>query len=179
MELEKETALVETILFLESEPVTEKQISNIAQLSEEVVRHCIENLSEKYKAENSGIELAVITGGWSLVPKKEFWGVLSERYGEKNSGRLSKSALETLSIIAYKQPTTRSEIEQIRGVGVDNMIRLLVERNFIKEVGRSDAPGKPVQFGTTKDFLKFFHLNSIADLPKLDEDEEQRFELAR
>ena len=59
------------------------------------------------------------------------------------------------------------------------MIRLLVERNFIKEVGRSDAPGKPIQFGTTKDFLKFFHLNSIADLPKLDEDEEQRFELAR
>ena len=179
MELEKETALVETVLFLESEPVTEKQISNIAQISEDVVKICIENLKEKYSSEVSGIELAMITGGWTLVPKSEFWDVLRERYGEKNSGRLSKSALETLSIIAYSQPVTRGEIEKIRGVSADNMIRLLVERNLIKEVGRKDVPGKPIQFGTTKEFLKFFHLNSIAELPKLDEDEEQRFELAR
>lgn len=179
MELEKETALVETILFLESEPATEKALSNISRLSEEVVRQCIENLKEKYLAENSGIELTMITGGWSLVPKQEFWEVLRERYGEKNSGRLSRSAMETLSIIAYSQPVTRGEIESIRGVSADNMIRLLLERNLIKEVGRKDVPGKPVQFGTTKEFLKFFHLNSIADLPKLDEDEEQRFELAR
>ncbi len=179
MELEKETALVETILFLESEPIAEKQISNIAQLSEEVVGHCIENLKEKYAQESSGLELAMITGGWCLVPKSEFWDVLREKYGEKNSGRLSKSALETLSIIAYSQPITRSEIEQIRGVSADNMIRLLIERNLIKEVGRKEVPGKPVQFGTTKEFLKFFHLNSISELPKLDEDEEQRFELAR
>lgn len=179
MELQKESALVETVLFLESEPVTEKQISNIVQLSEEVVGKCIENLQEKYSLENSGIELAKITGGWSLVPKQEFWSSLRERYGEKNVGRLSRSAMETLSIIAYSQPITRNEIEQIRGVSADNMIRLLVERNFIKEVGRKDVPGKPVQFGTTKEFLKFFRLNSIAELPKLDEEEEQRFELAR
>lgn len=179
MELEKETALVETILFLESEPATEKALSNISRLSEEVVRQCIEKLKKKYLAENSGIELTMITGGWSLVPKQEFWEVLRERYGEKNSGRLSRSAMETLSIIAYSQPVTRGEIESIRGVSADNMIRLLLERNLIKEVGRKDVPGKPVQFGTTKEFLKFFHLNSIADLPKLDEDEEQRFELAR
>lgn len=179
MELEKETALVETILFLESEPMTEKSLSNIAQLSEDVVKICVENLKEKYSADNSGIELMMITGGWVIVPKGEFWELLRERYGEKSSGRLSKSALETLSIIAYKQPITRSEIEQIRGVSADNMIRLLVERSFIKEVGRKDVPGKPIQFGTTKEFLKFFHLNSIADLPHLDEDEETRFELAR
>src|SRR5574344_1666212 len=111
MELEKETALVETILFLESEPATEKALSNISRLSEEVVRQCIEKLKEKYLAENSGIELTMITGGWSLVPKQEFWEVLRERYGEKNSGRLSRSAMETLSIIAYSQPITRSEIE--------------------------------------------------------------------
>lgn len=179
MELKKETALVETVLFLESEPITEKQISSIVQLSEEVVEKCIQMLQEKYSAENSGIELAMITGGWSLVPKQEFWAGLRERYGEKNAGRLSRSAMETLSIIAYSQPITRTEIEQIRGVSADNMIRLLVERNLIKEVGRKDVPGKPVQFGTTKEFLKFFRLNSIAELPKLDEEEEQRFELAR
>ena len=179
MELKKETALVETILFLESEPVTEKSISTISQLSIEVVQKCIENLKEKYNDEATGIELAMITGGLTLVPKAVYWEQLKERYGEKNSGKLSKSAIETLSIIAYSQPVTRGEIESIRGVSADNMIRLLLDRNLIKEVGRKDVPGRPIQFGTTKEFLKFFHLNSIADLPKLDENEEERFELAR
>ena len=179
MEFEKETALCETVLFLESEPVSEKQIASISLLSEEVVKKCLEILTEKYKKNDSGIELAMIAGGWVLTPKQKFWAVLKEKYGEKNSGRLSKSALETLSIIAYSQPITRGEIEKIRGVSADNMIRILLDRNFIKEVGRKDVPGRPIQFGTTKEFLKFFHLNSISELPRLDENEEQRFELAR
>ena len=87
--------------------------------------------------------------------------------------------LETLSIIAYKQPITRAEIEAIRGVPPENMIRLLQERQLVKEVGRKDAPGRPCQFGTTKEFLKFFNLNSISELPALDEKESERFELAR
>lgn len=179
MEFNKETALIETILFLESEPVPEKTLASKAQLSEEVVEKCIENLKEKYAAEDSGLELSMITGGWCLTPKKEYWDVLKEQYGSKRDGRLSKSAMETLSIIAYSQPITRAEIEQIRGVGVDNMIRLLVDRNLIKEVGRKEVAGRPVLFGTTKEFLKLFRLNSISELPKLDEDEQERFELAR
>lgn len=179
MEFETESALVEAVLFLESEPVSEKQIASISLLSEEVVKKCLEILTEKYKKNDSGIELAMIAGGWALTPKQKFWAVLKEKYGEKNSGRLSKSALETLSIIAYSQPITRGEIEKIRGVSADNMIRILLDRNFIKEVGRKDVPGRPIQFGTTKEFLKFFHLNSISELPRLDENEEQRFELAR
>ena len=179
MEFEKETALCETVLFLESEPLSVKMLSNKAQLSEEVVEKCIEKLKEKYKANDSGIELAMITGGWTLAPKKEYWDVLKEVYGSKREGKLSKSAMETLAIIAYSQPITRAEIEQIRGVGVDNMIRLLIERNLIKEVGKKEAPGRPVLFGTTKEFLKLFRLNSISELPKLDEDEQERFELAR
>ena len=91
----------------------------------------------------------------------------------------SQKLQKTLAIIAYSQPITRAEIEQLRGVGVDNMIRLLIERNLIKEVGKKEAPGRPTLFGTTKEFLKLFRLNSIADLPKLDEDEQERFELAR
>ena len=167
------------ILFLESEPLAEKTIALIAELSEEVVQKALEVLKQKYSADNSGLELQMITGGWALSPKKKIWDVVKERYGSKSEGRLSRSAMETLSIIAYSQPITRAEIEGIRGVSADNMIRLLVERNLIKEVGKKDVPGKPVQFGTTKEFLKFFRLNSIADLPKLDEEEEQRFELAR
>ena len=179
MEFNKETALVETILFLESEPLTVKVLSNKAQLSEEVVDKCIEKLQEKYASEDSGIELVMITCGWCLSPKKEYWDVLKEFYGSKREGRLSKSAMETLSIIAYSQPITRAEIESIRGVSVDNMIRLLIERNLIKEVGKKEVPGRPTLFGTTKEFLKLFRLNSISELPKLDENEQERFELAR
>ncbi len=177
--LEKECGLIETILFLDSEPLTIDAISNIAQLSKDITENCIELLKEKYLAENCGMELAFITGGWALVPKKEFWNVLKERYGNKSEGKLSKSALETLTIIAYKQPVTRAEIESIRGVPPDNMIRHLVERQLIQEVGKKDAPGRPTQFGTTKEFLKFFRLNSIADLPKLDKNDEETFILAR
>ena len=85
----------------------------------------------------------------------------------------------TLSIIAYSQPITRAEIESIRHVNADNMMRLLLDRKFIKEVGKKDIPGKPVLYGTTNEFLEFFHLQSIADLPQLDEKESERFELAR
>lgn len=179
MDFAKESALIESILFLESEPMTEKSLSAVSELSEEVVAKCIEVLKEKYKNENSGVELEFITGGWALVPKKDIWDVLKERYGNKNEGKLSRSAMETLSIIAYSQPITRAEIEAIRGVSADNMIRLLMDRNLVKEVGKKDIPGKPSQFGTTKEFLKFFRLNSIADLPKLDQEEQERFELAR
>ena len=177
--LEKETALVEAILFLESEPLSEEAISIIGQLSKDVVEIALENLKERYSSPACGFELSQITGGWILTPKKDLWNFLKEKYGKKNEGKLSKSAMETLSIIAYSQPITRAEIEAIRGVSADNMVRLLMERNLIRETGKKDVPGKPIQYGTTKDFLKFFRLNSIADLPKLDETESERFELAR
>ncbi len=179
MEFNKETALLEAVLFLESEPLTVKALSIKAQLSEEVVEKCIENLKEKYSGENCGIEITMITGGWCLVPKQEFWEVLKEQYGSKREGRLSRSAMETLAIIAYQQPITRAEVQNIRGTNVDNMIRTLIERNLIKEVGKKEAPGHPTLYGTTKEFLKLFRLNSISELPRLDEDEEARFELAR
>ena len=177
--MEKETGLIEAILFLESEPQSEQSLARISEFSEDVVKLVLERLKEKYAAEDSGIELVQIGGGWSLAPKKELWNYLKERYGKKNEGKLSRAAMETLAIIAYSQPITRAEIEALRGVSADNMIRILVERNLIKEVGRKDIPGKPIQFGTTKDFLQLFQLNSIADLPKLDETESERFELAR
>jgi segregation and condensation protein B len=112
-----------------------------------------------------------------ISPKREYWDNLKDRYGKKNDSRLSKAALETLAIVAYSQPVTRAEIEQIRGVSADNMIRLLMEKTLVRETGKKDAPGKPVQYGTTREFLKFFRLESIADLPKLSESENDRFEL--
>ena len=179
MDLDKETALVEAIFYLEGEPLNTEALAHISDLSKEVVASALERLQKRYSAADCGVELTQISGGWVITPKKDLWGFLKDRYGKKNEGKLSRAAMETLSIIAYSQPITRGEIEAIRGVSADNMIRLLAERNLIKEVGKKDIPGKPSQYGTTKDFLKFFRLNSIADLPKLDETESERFELAR
>jgi segregation and condensation protein B len=176
-QLEKETALVEAILYLEADPIEEASISRISGLSREAVKAALENLGLRYGQENSALELIHIGGGVMISPKKEYWDNLKERYGKKNEGRISRAAMETLSIIAYSQPITRSEIEAIRGVSADNMIRLLLERELIRETGKKDVPGKPIQYGTTKEFLKLFRLNSIADLPKLGESDVDRFEL--
>ena len=179
LNLDTETALLETVLFLESEPQTVENLSKITKMAPNVIEECIEPLKEKYSNADSGIELSMIIGGWTLTPKRECFDFVKERYGKKNEGRLSRAAIETLSIIAYSQPITRAEIESIRHVNVDNMMRVLLDRKFIKEVGKKDIPGKPVMYGTTKEFLEFFHLQSIADLPQLDEKESERFELAR
>lgn len=175
----KKSAFVEMILFLENEPQSVESLMKATKLSEEEIERSIDFLKEKYTADESGLELTFITGGYALTPRKIYWAAVKDRYGRKNEGKLSRSALETLTIIAYKQPITRAEIESIRGVPPDNMIRMLTERKLVKEVGKKDGPGKPTLFGTTDEFLRFFQLNSIADLPKLDEKEEERFILAR
>ena len=175
----KETALVEAVLYMETSPVTSEAIVKITGLPEDAVSLALSEIGARCKAESSGIELLETTAGFLFSPKEEHWDVLREHYGKKNHLKLSKAALETLTIIAYMQPVTRAEIEQIRGVSTDNMIRLLLERSLIREAGRKDAPGKPVQYGTTKEFLELFHLASIADLPHLDEQDAEKFELER
>ncbi len=177
MELEKEKALIEAILFLESEPLGLASLARLSGLSKDVVIQVTDQIQEDYAAESHGIELVEIGGGFLFAPKKDLWEYLKERYGKKSDSRLSKAALETLSIIAYSQPITKGEIESIRGVAADNMIKLLLSKELIREVGKKDAPGRPIQYGTTKEFLKYFRLNSIAELPKLDDLDKDKFEL--
>ena len=177
MSLEKESALLEAVLFLENEPVNLTYLSRVTGMDKGVLKSVMDRLSENLAAEHRGIGLAEIDGGYLLVPKDEFSELLKENYGHKNEEKLSRAALETLSIIAYSQPLTRSEIENIRGVSVDGMMRLLLKKKLIKEVGKKDVPGKPILYGTTREFLRLFRLKSIADLPKLDDVESDRFEL--
>ena len=177
LELKNETALIEAILFLEGEGVDEAALARISGLSRDMVEKALENLKERYASEDSGLELSYIGGAIMISVKKNHWESLRIHYGKKNESRLSRAAMETLAIIAYSQPVTRAEVEAIRGVQADNMIRLLLEKEFIREMGKKDVPGKPVQYGTTREFLKVFRLGSIADLPKLDESEAERFEL--
>jgi segregation and condensation protein B len=173
---EKEAALIETVLFLESEPLDEAALSRITGLSRDLVEKALELLLEDSLSPSRGLEPLRSGGGWILAPKPELWDSLKERYGRKYDSRLSRAALETLSIIAYSQPVTRTEIESIRGVNADGMMRFLLERELIREVGKKESPGRPIQYGTTKEFLKYFRLGSIADLPKLDELERGRFD---
>ena len=162
---------------MEMEPIDEEGLTRISGLSREEVDGALENLKDRYAADDSGLELSRIGDKILISPKKVYWENLRNRYGKKNENRLSRAAMETLSIVAYSQPITRTEVEAIRGVQADNMIRLLVDKNLIREMGKKDVPGKPVQYGTTREFLNVFRLGSIADLPKLDESEAERFEL--
>ena len=175
--IEKETALVEAVLYMEGDPIDEGAIAKICGFSKETVQAALENLSERYTTSGCALELSRIGGGVVISVKREFWDNLKERYGKKNEAKISRAAMETLAIVAYSQPVTRAEIEKIRGVSADNMIRLLLEKNLVRETGKKDIPGRPVLYGTTKEFLKIFHLNSIAELPKLTESDIEKFEL--
>lgn len=173
---ESDASIIGAILFLESEPVGESYLSRTSGLSEEEVRSALQLLCSEYESPVHGFAPLRSGGGWILAPKIELWEELKDHYGKKNESKLSRAAMETLSIIAYSQPITRAEIEAIRGVSADGMIRFLLSRDFIKEFGKKDVPGKPMQYGTTQEFLKYFKLGSIADLPKLNEIESNRFE---
>ncbi len=176
MELSRDAALVEAVLLLESDPVEPRRLAVITGLGIDAVHAAIEQLRAALEGDGHGLSIVEIGGGFSLAPRKDLWEPLRERYGKSAENRLSKAALETLAIVAYSQPITRAEIESIRGVSADGMIKLLLSRSFIREVGKKDVPGKPVQYGTTREFLKAFRLNTIADLPKLDGLEGERFE---
>ena len=177
MTLNREQSIIEAILFLESDPVTLQHLVRVSGLSKDAIREVLKLLEEHYRNSEHGLALVEMNDGWVISPKEELWESLKEYYGKKNDDKLSRAAMETLSIIAYSQPLTKAEIENIRGVSSDGMIRLLVKRNLIREVGKKDVPGKPIQYGTSKEFLKMFKLKSIAELPKLDEVEQRRFEL--
>ena len=175
---DKMLGALEAVLFAAGEPLTVAELAQCLQLDKPQVWELLSHLEQSYEEEARGLMLRQVADGYQLVTKPVHYNVVSN-LGRKKEVKLTNAAIETLAIIAFKQPITRAEIEAIRGVPPDNMIRILQERQLVKEVGRKDAPGRPCQFGTTKEFLKFFNLNSIAELPALDEKESERFELAR
>ena len=177
MNLSTEAAIVESILYLESEPVGVDRLAKISGLSKDVLLRVLSELQERYANSEGGLEILCIGEGYHFAPKKQYWDVLKDHYAKKNDNRLSKAAMETLSIIAYSQPITKAEIENIRGVSSEGMIKQLTQRKLIQEAGRKEAPGRPVLYGTTRDFLTLFRLSSLAELPKLEDIDKERFEL--
>lgn len=177
--LTPEARLVEVILFLENEPVRFDKLLKMTNLKESVLKDALKLLAETYKEANHGLELVDNEGVFNFLPSEDLHESLRASYGKKVDRRLSKAALETLSIIAYSQPTTRREVENIRGVASDNIIRLLREREYVTIVGRKEVPGYPALYGTTTKFLYEFNLPSISALPKLSDIDKERFEASQ
>src|SRR6266542_1627850 len=179
LELSQIIPHIEVLIFASEKPLTSldivELINNAFGFMEErimldQVESCIEGIREKYQSEFYPFEVRESGGGWQFLTKKEFHKTLAQLNGERFLKRLSTAALETLAIIAYKQPITKGEIESIRGVNSDYSIQKLLEKELIVIAGRNEnMPGKPLVYSTSKNFMDYFGINSTDDLPKIKE----------
>ena len=169
--------LVETVLFIENESLPLERIASLTGLSEREVENALDEIADVYEERGHGLRLKENSdGSWEFAPCTDLYDMLRSTYGRKVDRRLTRAAMETLSIVAYSQPITRKEIDNIRGVASDSIVRLLREREYIKVVGRKDVQGHPCLYGTSRKFLFEFGLKSISDLPKLSSIDKLRFD---
>ena len=161
--------IVEALLFASSEPLTQKKINLIFDEDPPNLDRCVEALTEKYMSGNFGIEILSVAGGYQIRTKPEHDIYVRRLLNKTGQLHLSQAALETLSIIAYKQPISRSDIEAIRGVDCAGVLKTLLKKTLIKIRGRDEGPGRPLMYATTDEFLQAFGLSRLADLPKLKE----------
>ena len=184
MSIEKTEAAIEAILFTMGESVEAEKIAVAIEHDVDTTVRIIHNMMDKYENEDRGIKIIELEGSFQLCNKEEYYDNLIRICSQPRRYTLTDAALETLSIIAYKQPVTKIEIEKIRGVNSDRSVNKLVELELVKEVGRLDAPGRPMLFGTTEEFLRTFGVGSIDELPVISEDmveqykEEAEYEIA-
>ena len=166
--MEELLPIAEGLLFLVGdEGITEELMAKSLEISEEVAQQLLDCLQKKYQDDSFGMEVVCYGGIWKFMSKAIVHPFAQKLFQSAKTSALSQSALETLAIVAYKQPITRVEIEEIRGVGCDMMLRKLQARNLITEVGRSEAPGRPILYGVTEEFMDSFKLLSLDELPDL------------
>lgn len=171
----KTEAAIEAVLFSVGEAVEIKELAKVLELDEETVGKIITDMAERYEAEDRGIHIVKLEQAVQLCTKNEYYDILTKVVNMPKKHSLTDSLMETLSIVAYKQPVTRQEIEAIRGVSCVHAINKLVEYNLITEVGRLDAVGRPILFGTTEDFLRCFGVASMDELPVITPDKIEDF----
>lgn len=167
MEIEKAKAIIEAILFACGREVKIKEFISTLEMNEEDVIKIIEKLNEEFYEKNRGIEIIRMNDSYQMCTKKEYYEYIYPILDKRSKPNLSNAALEILAIIAYNTGVTKAEIEMIRGVNSDATIYKLLEYNLIEEAGKLDAPGKPMTYKTTLNFLKMFGYNSLEDLPNL------------
>lgn len=162
--------ILEALLFVTAEPIpVTRFLALLGAVTKQEVDQALASLSHDYEQEGRGLQLAEVAGGYRIVTKAEFAPWLKRLEKVKAPSKLSRSALESLAIIAYKQPIVRGEVEQIRGVETSGVIRTLLERKLVRIVGRKEEPGRPIMYGTTKVFLEHFGLRDLSQLPPLRE----------
>ena len=169
METKEKISLIEALLFVSGEPVTLAVLKNITDIPEAEIKQLLDNLIAEYRERNSGLHIIEIANGYQIVTDPSYAQWIKKFKSTSTSGKLSMPALETLAIIAYKQPIIKAELEQIRGVNSDGVIKTLLDRRLIKIMGRKEVPGKPLLYGTTREFLQYFGLKDLTDLPTLKE----------
>lgn len=169
---------IEALLFASERPLPVEEIKEAFEedISAEEIRERIESLKAEYEAQGRGFRLCEIAHGFQVVTDSRFSSVLKRFYQAREKKKLSQASLETLSVIAYRQPVTRADIESVRGVNVDGALKTLLEKGLVRVAGRKDVPGRPILYGTTSEFLERFGLGSLKDLPPLSQYTEKDIE---
>lgn len=173
MEIREIEAVIEGLLFAAGDPLPLEKIAEVLELDKKTARLVLSNMVINFKNSRRGIMLREMDGKYQLCTRFEHYEYIRRLMEPRQKQALSQAAFETLSIIAYNQPITRARIEQIRGVNSDSAVTRLLERNLIQEAGKMDAPGRPMLYETTEEFLRSFGFKSVADLPIIELDELQ------
>ena len=175
MDLDRIEAVIEAVLFTMGDSVEVEKLAAAIEHDVDTTRKIVHNMMDRYEAANRGIRIIELENAFQLCTKTEYYDELIKVASQPRKYVLTDVLLETLSIIAYKQPITKLEIEKIRGVSCDHAVNKLVEYGLAKGLGRLDAPGRPMLFGTTEDFLRSFGVQSIDELPVISEDLVEKF----
>ena len=173
--MRQKQAVIEAILFSMGESVSKKQLMAALDIPEDLFFYLIDQLKRKYNRKDSGIRLLELDGSYQLCTRPEYYDQLIKIVNQPKKPKLTDVMMETLSIIAYKQPVTKQEIEAMRGVKCDHPVNKLLEYNLIREAGRLDAVGRPILFRTTEEFLRCFGVGSIKELPEIEQDKVEDF----
>ncbi len=171
----KMEAAVEAILFAFGKAVSSEDLAKALEISRSEVSVLMEGMMARWNSETHGTEILYLDGSYQMCTRRDYYPQLISLELNPKKPKLSESALETLSVIAYKQPVTKIEVERIRGVNSDHAVNRLIEYNLVCELGRAQAPGRPILFGTTEEFLRLFGVSSPSDLPEVDPEKEEEF----
>ena len=177
MDIKSMEAAVEAMLFAMGDAVQVSDLASVLEINADEVRKLVRQMMVRYDDENRGVHIIELGDSFQMCTKSSMYDYLIRLTHRPKKHSLTDVALETLSIIAYKQPVTRAEIERIRGVNSDKAINRLVEYNLVSEMGRLDAPGRPILFGTTEEFLRTFGVRSPEELPMLNPEKLEEFKL--
>jgi len=167
-------AAIEAVLFVAAGPVSINQLAETLAARQADVEIALKHLEEAFASENRGIRMQFHEGRVQLTTSPYLAGIVENFLGLEATARLSRAALETLAIIAYRQPVTRPGVDSIRGVNSDGVMKSLLQKGLLQEMGRADGPGRPILYGTTPEFLQHFGLSSIRELPAFEVDEEEQ-----